>query len=71
MLKLCTLHGVSERSEFTPCSVYSYSVKMGSVYYLQAGVEPIHIAAQHGQIDVVRLLVEKYKVSTDNSTNVC
>ena len=46
--------------------IYSYWV----IYYLQAGVEPIHIAAQHGQIDVVRLLIDKYKVSTDNSTNV-
>ena len=41
-----------------------------ALYWFQGGAEPLHIAARCGRLDIVQLLIEKYKVSPDTLTEV-
>ena len=39
--------------------------------HTQVGMQPIHSAASHGQIDVISVLVEKYGVDPQEKADVC
>ena len=37
---------------------------------MQGGIAPLHLAACHGRLEVVQLLIENYRVSPDVLTEV-
>ena len=70
--KLMYVHKINSREFFVMMHVWvrAEPSSCACAYLLQGGAEPLHIAARCGRLDIVQLLIEKYKVSPDTLTEV-